>query len=84
MTTESELPPLPETRAIRAGATWPKTYALAYTADQMREYAHAAVKADRERQHHFEQQPDGTITAVDPADRDVGSSTWRRLNGLEK
>jgi hypothetical protein len=41
------LPELPETRAIRAGDGFPKAYALAYTADQMKEYAQAAITADR-------------------------------------
>ncbi len=40
-----ELPPLPEPRAIRAGHSFPKVYALAYTADQMQEYARTALAA---------------------------------------
>ncbi len=41
----ADLPPLPELRAIRAGHSFPKVYALGYTADQMQEYARAAIAA---------------------------------------
>lgn len=37
--TKREYPALPEHRAIRAGHSFPKVYALAYTDDQMKEYA---------------------------------------------
>lgn len=43
----AELPPLPEPRAIRATSAFPKVYALAYTADQMQEYARLARAALR-------------------------------------
>lgn len=39
---------LPEPRAIRAGHSFPKVYAQAYTADQMREYAAKCVAEERE------------------------------------
>lgn len=41
----ADLPPLPELRAIRAGHSFPKVYALGYTADMMQEYARAAIAA---------------------------------------
>lgn len=42
---QGDLPELPEPRAIRAGHAFPKVYASAYTADQMREYGRACAAA---------------------------------------
>lgn len=44
-TAEDDLLPLPEPRAIRAGHSFPKVYALAFTADQMRAYGQECARA---------------------------------------
>lgn len=46
---DEELPPLAEPRAIRAGDGFPKVYALAYTADQVRQAQREAIAADRQK-----------------------------------
>lgn len=78
---DSDLPPLPEPRAIRAGLSFPKVWALAYTADQMREYAIGArlARTAAPSEPDFSGLSRYTINHLGKAERDDQYGPWVKL-----